>query len=288
MLMRAFIDHSQPTMALPGPSELGRETDHEVLYDFHRRLLELKLRRRLPGVGEAKSYLADRLAGFGLTLVPAVLNRANYRSFRAQILRIQEEVYEPTRRTPAEEFDVLFDSQNPTAIVLLDGERIAAMAFAGRLSLFTQERGVSSDPFVNDLNTYYSVDLTIAEPFRGGLGLILKQALVLLAMEHGVTAIHGRNRDHFARGMWAINLSLGSYELQHLENDYPDELPHRDCIYYRCPLQWGGSGEARRQNAPTIDVENQFQAIMASLPDVIHGRPPSAPMMELRAGHSNK
>jgi hypothetical protein len=287
-LMRAFIDHSEPTMAFPGPSELGQETDHEVLYDFHRRLLELKLRRRLPGVGEAKRFLADRLAGFGQTLVPAVLDGANYSSFRAQILQIQAEVYEPTRRTPAEEFDMLFDSPNPTALVLLDGVQIAAMAFAGRLSLFTQERGVASDPFVNDRNTYYSVDLTIAEPFRGGLGMILKQALVLLAMEHGVTAIHGRNRDHFARGMWAINLSMGSYELQRLQNDYPDELPHRDCIYYRCPLQWGGWLADRLQNVPTTDVEKHLQEIMASLPNVIHGRPPSAPLIDHRVQHSNK
>ena len=41
-----------------------------------------------------------------------------------------------------------------------------------------------------------------------------------------------------ARGMWAINMSLGSFELQRLVDDYPDDGLFRDCIYYRCPLEW--------------------------------------------------
>ena len=82
------------------------------------------------------------------------------------------------------------------------------------------------------------MDLTVAPQFHGGVGRIMKQAQMLLAIENDVSAILGRNRDRLAAGMWAINLSLGSYELQNLKDDYPDGGEFRDCIYYRCPLKW--------------------------------------------------
>ena len=151
---------------------------------------------------------------------------------------MQIRVYEPARRSPPEEFDMLFASKNPLSIVVPNNEQIAAMAFAGVLGLFHQERGVSTDPFVEDASVYYSMDLTVDEKYRGGMGTLMKQAMVMLAIDNGVTAIHGRNRDRLAAGMWAINLSTGGYELQHLPDDYPDNETHRDCIYYRCPLIW--------------------------------------------------
>ena len=83
------------------------------------------------------------------------------------------------------------------------------------------------------------LDRTVAPDYRArGLGRILKNAILMLAAERGIEAIHGRNRDRLARAMWAINLSLGGFETRHLVDDYPDDEPHRDCIYYRCPLAW--------------------------------------------------
>ena len=211
-------------------------------FEFHQALMKAKSTGKLPRDFRAKKFLETQLAQSksrrNQSLNIVLLDNKNYAQYRDQILAVQSSVYEPARRTPPEEFDMLFDSENPLAILLLDGSKIAAMVFAGRLGLFTNERGVLTDPFVDDPNVYYSMDLTVMSEFRGGMGHWMKQALVLLAIENGVSAIHGRNRDRLAAGMWAINLSLGSYELQHLVDDYPDDEQHRDCLYYRCPLQW--------------------------------------------------
>ncbi len=236
--------------------QLKREF-REPLYRFHQGLMKAKTTKKVPGDCEPTELLQTHFQSGSLELEPVVLTKELYPEYRDQILAMQTTVYEPARRTPPEEFDMLFDSDLPLAIIVLDGKNrennsgtkrsdpaaIVAMAFAGQLGLFTQERGVSTDPFVNDPTVYYSMDLTALPEYRGGTGRTMKQAMVMLAIKNGVTAIHGRNRDRLAAGMWAINLSLGSYELQRLVDDYPDDQPYRDCIYYRCPLTWNGAKE---------------------------------------------
>lgn len=231
-------------------------------YQFHARLLHQKLDLST-NTGQSenanhitpRSYLLDELN----RILPEhqvdvqILTQENYRDYRQQILDMQSEVYEPARQTPPEEFDALFDDSQlrhtgkevidrmPLAVVVLENGKIISMAFAGPLDMFTCERGVSSDPHLNHPTTYYMLDLTVVEAYRGKLGRLMKNAITLLATQSGVHAIHGRNRERLARGMWAINLSLGSYELQHLPDDYPDQHQYRDCIYYRCPLNWTDS-----------------------------------------------
>ena len=217
---------------------IERRANLSSTFEFHRKLIEAKVTGRLDSGFRALGFLDTALAAYEGQLKAVIVSRENYPEYRQRILSMQDEVYEPARRSPPEEFDLLFASPQPLSIVVLEDHQIVAMSFAGRLGMFTQERGVSDDPFVDQPDCYYSMDLTIAENYRRGLGRILKQAMVLLALENGATAIHGRNRDRLARGMWAINLSLGSFELQHLADDYPDEGPFRDCIYYRCPLDW--------------------------------------------------
>lgn len=166
------------------------------------------------------------------------LNRDNYPRFRQQILDLQQTVYEPARQSPPEEFDAIFESPRPVAIVLTDADRIVGMGLAGPLPAYRDVRGTMTDPFADDPNVLYMVDVTVLPQYRGGFGRLIKSAVVIRALQQGYSAIHGRNRDRVARGMWAINLSLGSFELQYLVDDYPDQLPHRDCLYYRCPLRW--------------------------------------------------
>ena len=226
----------------PEPVPLEGISDQSRLLRFHQAFQFAKCFGKSPDdydpIEELRAELSDRFGELRVDLV----NRENYPQFREQILSMQIEVYEPARRTPAEEFDMLFESDNPLAIVVSNDQRIAAMVFAGRLSLFRElHGGIDTDPFVDDPTVYYSMDLTVASEYRGGVGRLMKQALVLLAVESGVSAIHGRNRDRLAAGMWAINLSLGSYELQHLVDDYQDDEEFRDCIYYRCPLRWSHS-----------------------------------------------
>lgn len=237
------------------PLEMMMDPKVESNFRFHRQLLQEKLGyRSSDGSGplSAAQFLSeeiDRNELAGLTVQE--ISPENYAQFRQQILDMQSLVYEPARQTPAEEFDSLFNPEHlrhqtessvierePLGLAVLQGDQIVAMAFAGPLDRFTCERGVSEDPFLNDPMTYYMVDLTVVEAHRGRLGRLMKNALTLLAMQKHADAVHGRNRDRWARGMWAINLSLGSYEIQHLANDYPDDDEFRDCIYYRCPMRW--------------------------------------------------
>ena len=190
-----------------------------------------------------------------------ILDSANYQEFRDRILAVQSEVYEPARQSPPEEFDELFESNKPLAMLVLSDDKIVAMTFAGPLALFRQQRGVPEDPQVDNPNVVYMLDLTVTQPYRGRMGGILKQGLMLLAQASGVEAIHGRNRDRLAAGMWAINLGLGSYEYQHLPDDYPDDNEYRDCIYYRCPMHWTtpendlGSGIESPLGSDQLDAE---------------------------------
>lgn len=167
-----------------------------------------------------------------------LLDRQSYPSYRDRILQIQVEVYEPARQTPGTDFDRVFASRRPLAIVVERSGVILGMAFAGPLNQFAEVHGVATDPLRDHSDAAYMVDATVAEPYRGKLGRLLKQAIVLLALANGYRTLHGRNRDRLARGMWAINVGLGSYVTRHLENDYDDHESFRDCLYYRCPVVW--------------------------------------------------
>lgn len=214
-------------------------------FAFHERLIREKLatlEQRIPiAEVDVVRILDTQIRELGLRdsrLSVRLLNRESYPKYRDKILQVQVDVYEPARQTPGEDFDRVFASDRPLAIVVEKSGAIIGMAFAGPLNQFQFVHGVASDPFHDRADAAYMVDATVAASYRGGLGRILKQAIVLLAIAKGYRTIHGRNRDQLARGMWAINLSLGSFVTQHLENDYDDAEKHRDCLYYRCPVVW--------------------------------------------------
>jgi hypothetical protein len=137
-----------------------------------------------------------------------------------------------------EKFERLVQAENSLAVLVLNDSRIVGMAFAAPPVNFPRERGLRGDPLFHDRQAVYMLDLTVAPEFRGKLGRILKQAICLLARQRGLTAVIGRNRDRLARGMWAINLSLGGYCTRVIREDYQDEHPFRDCFVYRCDLAW--------------------------------------------------
>jgi hypothetical protein len=226
-----------PRVERPDLAEVTR------LADFHLQLIDCKLGRPEPDGERRKKrvarFLAEGLAGSKaaeaeLTLV----GLDNWPRFRDRVEAMQVAVYEPARRTSRATFEALLASPVHHAMVLeLKGE-IIAMVFAASLDRFPNERGTLDDPARRRRDVIYVADLTVAPEFRGGLGRIMKQAITLDAVLAGREAFHGRNRDRLAAGMWAINLGLGSYELKHLVDDYPDQEKYRDCIYYRCPLRW--------------------------------------------------
>lgn len=228
---------NEPTTAC-GALDIKPRIEPPKIYDLHSRLVAQKSGSKVLDESDIREFIADSLEE-DVSIV--FLDKQNYADYRDRIVGVQAEVYEEARQTPAEEFDLLFsdDSQiEACAILVLQNEKIIGMGFSGPLNKFQQERGVTSDPFFETPNVFYMVDVTVDKSFRGGLGRTIKAAITMLAKSKGVTAIHGRNRDRMARGMWAINLALGSFEIQHLADDYPDNETHRDCIYYRCPLSW--------------------------------------------------
>ncbi len=163
----------------------------------------------------------------------------NYDKYRDKIIQIEEEVYEPLRRTEIEEFDIAIEAPNGVALAINFQGKMAGITFGAPLKRYPTHRGVRRDPFYDDIDSVYMLDVTVHPEFQGmGLGRILKYAFCLYSLEKGVNRIEGRNRDRLARGMYAINLALGARELMYLEEDYLDDEEFRDAIYYTIPLRW--------------------------------------------------
>ena len=272
-LERLLRGQQKPILTLPD-TKISKPDSVEQNYQF----AEYMLRSRLspsahPSDETARHKTLEFVASSLRTrhdpipLEPVILDKRSYPQHREQILEMQTEVYEPVRQTSVSEFDAIFESAEPLALLVMAGDQIAGMGLAGPLSLFPDTRGNATDPFRLDPKTLYMVDVTVRETFRGGLGKLIKQAVILLAQQRGFNAVHGRNRDRLARGMWSINLSMGSYELQHLIDDYPDQKEFRDCIYYRCPLAWSNLNSTAAENI------GLFTEMHKRLPFLVNGQP---------------
>lgn len=210
------------------------KVDHH--FEFHSMLVQAKLGTTKV---DTHDYLQRQLERIGYSDCDVHFpNSKTFSDFREQIIAIQERVYEPARQSPIEEFDRVYEAANQLSIILTIENSIIGMAFAAPLNLFPEISGNLENSSFEDPNAHYMLDLTVDKNYRGGLGRILKQALVLLAIERGVTEIHGRNRDQLARSMWAINLSLGSHTTNYMKDNYKDDEKYRDCFYYRSLTQW--------------------------------------------------
>jgi hypothetical protein len=238
---------------------------YEHYYRYHSHLIDLKRRAAL-GQGLTVAQTLESLQAFmppdlqGMAQLQ-LLTQDNWPKFRLATDRLQKMIYEPARQTSLSTFDPLFqDPYGYGLLVLVDGE-IVGMASAGPLILFPNERGTNQDSQRENRHILYPVDLTVTERYRGALGTYLKRGMAMIGLAAGHHAFHGRNRDRLAAAMWAINLSLGSYQIRHLPDDYPDTLPHRDCIYYRCPLTWTNSRVAI-ESTQGIDMQQAIAGLI--------------------------
>ncbi|MBX3419713.1 MAG: hypothetical protein KF851_19115 [Pirellulaceae bacterium] len=225
-------------------------------YKFHRELL---LTRQAVGAGRIPEESSIREAI--RNLLPTSIRESgqlffvspeNWSNFRESVRQLQTAVYEPARQTAIEKFDLVVSDPEGLGLVVQFDDEVVGIAFAGPVALFPDERGTLQDPFRENRRVMYMLDVTVLPEQRGALGRALKQGLTLLAASRGCEAIHGRNRDRLAGAMWAINLGLGSYELMHLVDDYPDQEEFRDCIYYRCPVAWPSEFDLSESN---LDLE---------------------------------
>jgi hypothetical protein len=234
-LLSAMVDYPLTALKVSVPDRLQYFRFCQHLLSEKQAIARGKRRSLTEDLEFLENFLPPELRTTGKIVL---VDGGNWGDYRMAVDRLQKTVYEPARQTGLPTFDHLFgDPYGFGILVQVDG-RLAGFASAGPIGLFPEERGTLEDPDREDRRVLYPLDLTVAADFRGSLGTYLKRAMVLLAVGRKHKAFHGRNRDRLAGAMWAINLSLGSYQIRHLSNDYPDSNRYRDCIYYRCPLRW--------------------------------------------------
>jgi 4-aminobutyrate aminotransferase-like enzyme len=232
-----FLDKKVPALTFVETSE--RATGK--VYDWHERLIKAKL-DSLSGKHLNFDEILRELAELfkqdhSSELV--VIDHNNFDNFRERIVRMQQRNYEPARQTKIEKFQDAANNENSLCLGLVKGSELLSMVFASPLSINASERGVRRDPLFGDPKALYMLDVTVDRDLQGsGLGRQMKYALTLLAQAKGALRVHGRNRDRLAASMLAINLSLGAHELFYIQEDYPDNEPHRDVFYYGSDLSW--------------------------------------------------
>ncbi len=245
--------------------------------DFHLEFLRGKLtdlaKKPFRSIEEAKAFVQESLNRTGPgQLIVNFLDEESWPDYRDAVERLQHEIYEPLRQTPIEKFDRLIKAKNSSAIAVTSGDRVVAMAFAAPLANFPRERGMRGDELFKEPLATYMLDLTVVPEYRGQLGRIMKQAVCLVAQTTGMKHVVGRNRDRLARGMWAINLSLGSYITRVIREDYLDDQSHRDCLIYRSDLVWDEPAidlsSAVPQPMDCIDLSESF--VQTNMPSLVN------------------
>ena len=234
----------------PAPKEARSYTTKrispEAQYSFHRRLAKLKRKILLNEEHSTKEIteVLDEILEFYLgddakNTKVVFIDSSNYSKYRDKIIQFELEVYEPSRRTPIEDFDVAIEAPRGVALAVEFKGEVVGMAVGAPLKRYPTHRGVRRDIHFDNLNAVYMLAVTVGPEFQGmSLGRILKYGFSLFALRNGVEFIAGRNRDKIARGMLGINLALGAYEQIHLYEDYQDDEEYRDVIYYTIPLKW--------------------------------------------------
>ncbi|MDG2012622.1 MAG: aminotransferase class III-fold pyridoxal phosphate-dependent enzyme [Pirellulaceae bacterium] len=259
----------------PVPAVPIKVPNTDAYFTFHQRFISAKLKglhHQPPAANVAMDFLTQAVEDLGIEGEVVFLDPSNWQQYRQQVWDMQAVIYEPLRQTEIGKFDQLMEAENSLAFLLLKDQQIIAMAFAAPPINFPKERGLSEDRFFEDPETLYMLDLTVIPKYQGKLGRLMKQTLCLAAQARGRHAVQGRNRDRIARGMWAINLSLGAFGTDILRDDYLDEQPFRDCLMYRCGLVWQdepislSTGVERPLEA--IDLNEGFcQSNLPSLPN---------------------
>ena len=263
------IEGKQPASSVP-----IKAPDTNAYFAFHQSFISAKLKglhQQPPAGNVAIDFLNQAVEDLGIEGEVVFLEPSNWHQYRQQVWDMQALIYEPLRQTEIEKFDQLMEAENSLAFLLLKDQQIIAMAFAAPPINFPKERGLPEDRFFRDPETLYMLDLTVIPKYQGRLGRLMKQTLCLAAQSRGRHAVQGRNRDRVARGMWAINLSLGAFGTDILRDDYLDEQPYRDCLMYRCELVW--------QDEPislSTGVERPLEAIDLN-EEFCHNNLPSIP-----------
>ena len=245
------------------------------VYDWHELLLNLKLnnqkgiKNNIEIEWEKITKLFELPAEYSIKLID--IN--NFIQFKEKIIELQKNTYEPTRQTSINLFEQTAKDANGIAIAVSNQDKLIGIAFTSPLKNFPLERGVRRDPSFSNPKCLYMLDTTVDKSSRGlGLGRSLKYALTAAAILKKYEKINGRNRDRIASSMLSINLSLGSYEIDYLKEDYPDFEKFRDVYYYTSQPNWKSSqlNLSNGINSP-LDVESlSLEFMKEQLPTLVN------------------
>jgi predicted GNAT superfamily acetyltransferase len=165
------------------------------------------------------------------------LSTSTWPEFADRVMEIEEACYEPARRDSREFLEAIVHAPRSIVLLCIARETVLGFCFGAPLELFSDVEGTKTDPEWNKGSTLYSADVTVSLEYRNrGIGYELKKEQIRVARELGYRFIAGRNRVGLASSMISINVRLGAYQIKYLVNSYPDDLPHRDCIYYHINL----------------------------------------------------
>lgn len=191
-----------------------------------------------------------------------LIDSTNFGQFKQSIQDLQVEIYEPTRQTSIDRFEVCANSKYGICLGVIQKGALKGMLFSSSLNEHPLERGVRQDEDFLDPKSLYVIDTTVSKTTQSlGLGKFLKYAQALIAISRCYNYIKGRNRDQLASSMLNINLSLGAFEQLHLREDYPDFEKYRDVIYYETPLLWNEKvnlGNRQNSGINGADLNQEF------------------------------
>ena len=134
------------------------------------------------------------------------LSADNWLTWRSQILQLETQVYEPSRRDTVETLEsIVFDSQG-VSFIAIENDRVVGFCLGAPLERFSRIRGPAEDPFFNSRSTLYAADTCVSPHDQGkGIGRALKIQQLIRAKEQGYQRVTGRNRALYAGSMWRLN-----------------------------------------------------------------------------------
>jgi predicted GNAT superfamily acetyltransferase len=165
------------------------------------------------------------------------LQQVNWSTHAREIMRIEQESYELSRRESAECLARAVLDSRGVAFIACDADEIVGFCFGAPLELFGHVGGVRQDPQWQKHSTLYSIDVTVVGRLRrNGIGRLLKLKQIDTARRRGYLYISGRNRLAWSDDMVALNLGLGARPLRYLQGTYRDGLIPDTCLYYQLDL----------------------------------------------------
>ena len=219
----------EPSMIKSVPARNSKKLD--LLYQIHQTLFAHQI-KNANFQEKMDFYCTFFKDNFDYSLVH--IDDSNFKRYKDDIESIQLRTYEKQRQTPISKFEQTTQEKNSLSLGLTNKKsELIAISISAQMALYPYENGLRELDSFKDPAHFYMLDTTVLSDFKGqALGLFLRYALFDLASSMGVSTIWGRNRDHLAKAMYDINLSLGASLETVIKEDYKDEEEFRDVLIY--------------------------------------------------------